>query len=148
MVKHQITYKRHGCLIAFQIENEAFELFKGIPLGLADDMRHLCKVARDCGITVPFFTNDAWEEGSFVTRPPGHSSMGKPTFGIDLFGFDKYIVFCPTSAPLATLSGSNDEKTSWGEWGSRDVVNGIDGMEKRVRGIGGGAAEVCNARFW
>jgi beta-galactosidase GanA len=64
--EHQITYKRGGCLIAFQIENEAFEKIKGIPLGLADDMRNLCKVARDMGITVPLFTNDAWEEGSFV----------------------------------------------------------------------------------
>ena len=128
-------------MIAFQIENESFELFKGIPLGLADDMRHLCKTAREAGITVPFFTNDAWEEGSFVTRPPGHSVLGKPTFGIDLFGFDKYIVFCPTSAPLATLSGKNESKTGWAEWSVKDVTNGIEGMEDRVRSIGGGAAE-------
>lgn len=37
-----------------------------LSLGLADDMKNLCKVARDMGITVPFFTNDAWEEGSFI----------------------------------------------------------------------------------
>ena len=29
-------------------------------------MRNLSKIARDLGITVPLFTNDAWEEGSFV----------------------------------------------------------------------------------
>ena len=30
---HQITSKKGGCIIAFQIENEAFEKIKGIPLG-------------------------------------------------------------------------------------------------------------------
>lgn len=85
--KHQITVKDKGCVIGFQIENENFELFKGIPMGLADDMRYLAKTARDCGISVPLFTNDGWEEGSWVARPDDYKIFGKPTFGIDLYGF-------------------------------------------------------------
>ena len=74
-------------------------------------------------------------------REESHQSFGKKTFGIDLYGFDKYIVFCPTSAPLATLSGKNDSKASWKDWSPENVVSGMGGLEKRVRAIGGGALE-------
>lgn len=29
LARHQVTDKKNGCLLAFQIENESFELFKG-----------------------------------------------------------------------------------------------------------------------
>lgn len=57
LAPHQITVNPKGCLLGLQIENEAFETMKGIPIGLADDMRVLAKGARDLGITVPLFTN-------------------------------------------------------------------------------------------
>jgi hypothetical protein len=46
--------------LALQIENEVFETMKGVSVGLSDDMRALSKAARDLGMNVPFFTNDAW----------------------------------------------------------------------------------------
>jgi beta-galactosidase GanA len=75
--KHQITEKKNGCVIAFQIENESFETIRGIPLGVADDMKILCNTARDMGINVPLFTNDAFEEGSFITRDLSYRVFGK-----------------------------------------------------------------------
>lgn len=57
IARHQITAKLKGCVLALQIENEAFETIKGIPIGLADDMKILAKSARDFGISVPLFTN-------------------------------------------------------------------------------------------
>ena len=44
-----------------QIENEMFERLGYYVVGLHDDMRILAKCARECNITVPFFTNDAFE---------------------------------------------------------------------------------------
>ncbi|KAI8921648.1 glycoside hydrolase superfamily [Entophlyctis helioformis] len=140
LARHQVTSKPNGCVLALQIENEAFELFKGIPLGLSDDMRHLSKTARDLGMTVPLFTNDAWEEGSFVAREDSHTSAGKQTFGLDLYGFDKYVVFCPTSSPLATVGGDIKSTDTWGEWSTSDVTKAFDNTESTVRGFGGGAA--------
>jgi hypothetical protein len=60
LAKHQITVKPKGCVLALQIENEVFETMKGVSVGLSDDMRVLSKAARDLGMNVPFFTNDAW----------------------------------------------------------------------------------------
>ena len=57
IARHQITAKLRGCVLALQIENEAFETIKGIPIGLSDDMKTLAKSARDFGISVPLFTN-------------------------------------------------------------------------------------------
>ena len=57
LARHQITAKLKGCVLAVQIENEAFETIKGFPIGLSDDMKVLSKAARDLGITVPLFTN-------------------------------------------------------------------------------------------
>ncbi len=47
-------------------------------------MRLLCKAARDLGMHVPLFTNDAWEVGSYISRPDNCLVGGKKTFGIDL----------------------------------------------------------------
>ncbi|KAJ3036844.1 hypothetical protein HDV00_002326 [Rhizophlyctis rosea] len=138
--RHQITSNPKGCVIALQIENESFEMFKWLPLGLHDDMRHLAKTAREVGMTVPLFTNDGWEAGSFVARPDGYRVLGKQSFGLDLYGFDKYIVFCPTSSPMAVITGGAPDKSGWGEWDVRSV-EGLDSVERTVRGFGGGAAE-------
>lgn len=53
-------------------------------------MRVLAKTSRDCGINVPLFTNDGWEEGSFVARPDSHTVFGKQTFGLDIYGYYKF----------------------------------------------------------
>lgn len=101
IAKHQVTNKQgddgtKGCVIGVQIENELFELMAGLlPIGLHDQMRALAKAARDFGITVPLFSNDGFEEGSWVPKPlldevPG-SFWTKKKFGLDWYGFDKYI---------------------------------------------------------
>jgi hypothetical protein len=138
--KHQVTSKKNGCILGFQIENENFELFQGFPMGLADDMRSLCKSARDCGITVPLFSNDGWEAGSWVTRPDNYTIFGKKTFGIDLYGFDKYVVFCPASSPVSVINTRTSKMVDWPEWDPNDVIKGLSNTESVVRNIGGGAA--------
>jgi hypothetical protein len=95
LARHQITQKSNGCVIALQIENELFDKVRKIPFGLHDEMRFLCKVARDCGITVPLFTNDPDESGSFIAKPecdakPSTNFFNRRSFGLDLYGFDKY----------------------------------------------------------
>jgi hypothetical protein len=66
IARHQVTVKQNGCVLALQIENESFENFLHIPLGLSDDMRYLANVARsECNITVPLFHNDAFEVSYF-----------------------------------------------------------------------------------
>ncbi|KAJ3053237.1 hypothetical protein HK097_004746 [Rhizophlyctis rosea] len=139
--RHQITNNPNGCLIGLQIENESFEMFKWIPLGLHDDMRFLAKVARAEGITVPLFHNDGWEAGSFVARDEGYRVLGKPSFGFDLYSFDKYIVWCPTSSPMAAITGGAPDKSGWGEWDPANVEGALDNVEATVRRFGGGAAE-------
>lgn len=110
-------------------------------MGLSDDMRVLCKTARDNGITVPLFTNDAWEEGSFIAYPETHTVFGKKHFGVDLYGFDKYVVFCPTSAPLATITVGGADKDKWGDWDTKNVTDALSNTEKTIRSFGGMAAE-------
>lgn len=90
LARHQITNENGtGCVLALQIENESFQHVFGYPIGLHDDMRVLAQTARSCGITVPLFTNDGFEEGSFVVKDDPHRK--KKDFGIDLYGFDKYV---------------------------------------------------------
>lgn len=101
-------------------------------------MRYLAKAARDFGITVPLFTNDGWEEGSFIARPEGHTILGKETFGLDLYGFDKYLVFCPSSSPQSLVFGTSSK--AWPDWNPENVISGLDSTEKTVRSFGGGAA--------
>ncbi|KAJ3313576.1 hypothetical protein HDV04_001793 [Boothiomyces sp. JEL0838] len=140
--RHQVTTKPRGCVLAVQIENETFELIFGlIPLGLSDDMRVLAKCARDLGITVPLFTNDAWEAGSFIAYPEGKKIFGKDHFGIDLYGFDKYSIFAPVSSPKAALLGIPPEKSKWEEWDIKEFKASLDTIEQTVRGYGGGAAQ-------
>jgi beta-galactosidase GanA len=96
LARHQITEnndqrRRRGCVLALQIDNELFENMATIlPVGLRDQMRILSKAARDANITVPLFTNDGFEEGGWV---PGKKAnfWSKYPFGIDLYGFDKYV---------------------------------------------------------
>lgn len=141
VARHQITTPgRPGCVIAVQIENENFETFFGWPMGLSDDMRTLSKCVRDCGIDVPLFHNDAWEEGSFIARPSSHTEHGKQTFGLDLYSFDKYVVFAPTSAPLSTISGGEKNTAMWKEWAPANVEKAMGKLESKVRSFGGCAA--------
>jgi beta-galactosidase GanA len=88
LARHQITKKHNGCVLAVQIENEVMEEFGGVPIGLADDMKLLCKSARDNGIDVPLFTNDTFENGSFIARKEEDKIHGKSQFGIDLVLID------------------------------------------------------------
>ncbi|KAJ1559517.1 hypothetical protein HK405_010324, partial [Cladochytrium tenue] len=139
LARHQVTVKEGGCVIAYQVENEVFETISGFPLGITvpfgpvDGMRFLAKRVRELGINVPFFHNDAWEEGSFVAREPGHKVAGKNTFGLDIYGFDKYVVFAPTTAPLSTVSAGEEDMSRWKPWDPAIVEEKVDGLEKRIR---------------
>ncbi|RCI02881.1 hypothetical protein CU098_011347, partial [Rhizopus stolonifer] len=138
LARHQITEKKKGCVIGVQIDNELFEVMANIlPIGLHDQMRILAKATRDAGITVPLFTNDGFEEGGWVPR-----TDDKKKFGIDLYGFDKYVtVFAPSSSPKSWLINSGVSVGSWDEWNPKNMENSMDGLEKKVRGFGGGAKE-------
>ncbi|KAG0242577.1 hypothetical protein BGW41_003935 [Actinomortierella wolfii] len=135
--RHQITNDGGtGCVLGLQLENESFQTLFGYPLGLHDDMRALAKCARDCGITVPFFTNDAWEQGSFIVK---NGPKYNKDFGLDLYGFDKYVVFTPNSDPSSWLV--DRDQTKMPDWDPSTVIAELDGMEKKVRGFGHAAAE-------
>ncbi|CAO3639215.1 unnamed protein product [Cunninghamella echinulata] len=145
LAKHQITENynhqpnKRGCVLALQIDNELFETMANIlPVGLRDQMRILAKAARDADMTVPLFTNDGFEEGGWV---PGKNSSfwSKHPFGIDLYGFDKYVVFAPSSSPKSWLIDGNNESGEWKDWDPKQMENSMDGLEKTVRGFGGGA---------
>ncbi|KAI9305625.1 glycoside hydrolase superfamily [Cunninghamella echinulata] len=138
LAKHQITDNhslqpnKRGCVLALQIDNELFEIIDNIlPVGLHDQMKVLAKAARDADITVPFFTNDGYEAGGWV---PGKNPRfwSKHPFGIDLYGFDKYVVFAPSSSP-------SNESDEWKGWNPKQIENAMDNLEKTVRGFGGGA---------
>ncbi|CAO3614951.1 unnamed protein product [Cunninghamella blakesleeana] len=142
LAKHQITENnvhKRGCVLALQIDNELFETLATIlPIGLRDQMRILSKAARDANITVPLFTNDGFEEGGWV---PGKtpSFWSKHPFGIDLYGFDKYVVFAPSSSPKSWLIDGDNESGEWRDWNPKQMENSMDVLEKKVRGFGGGA---------
>lgn len=104
IAKHQITENtkgsKKGCVLGVQIDNELFETMAGLlPVGLHDQMRVLAKATRDAGITVPLFTNDGFEEKGWIPRPELDNAKEKrkfwsnsgKKFGIDLYGFDKYV---------------------------------------------------------
>jgi hypothetical protein len=164
LAAHQVSSSKMGCVIAVQIENENFEnlpsngplsflaiihkLLPGFrfPLGLHDDMRHLAFTARQNGITVPLFTNDAWEAGSFIAKKPYKSST---VFGLDLYGFDKYVVFAPASevGPAMVFRGKaghrrrSDNSIELQEWNPSDFRRRCDRIEETIRGFGHAAAE-------
>ncbi|KAF8979647.1 hypothetical protein BGZ46_005172 [Entomortierella lignicola] len=119
LAKHQITNGDEGCVIGLQIENESFQHIFGYPIGLHDDMRVLAKTARNCGITVPFFTNDGFEQGSFIAKDD--PKRNKKDFGLDLYGFDKYVGRDPSFIE---------------EWSPSTVMSELDKMEKKVRSFG------------
>ncbi|KAG9326862.1 hypothetical protein KVV02_001386, partial [Mortierella alpina] len=132
LAKHQITNGDNGCVLALQIENEAFQHVFGYPFGCHDDMRVLAKTARDCGITVPLFTNDGFEQGSFIVKAdPKRKNMD---FGIDLYGFDKYVVFTPNSEPTSWVLSR--DPSSLEEWSPSTVTAELDLMEHKVRSFG------------
>lgn len=136
IARHQITSSAKGCVIALQLENENFEelplnqilpnfackileaLNIRVPFGVHDDMRHLAFVARKSGITVPFFSNDAWEAGSFMVKPDEPER-----FGLDVYGFDKYLIFAPVGNKSGGLGTASYSK----------LVAGCNGIEQRVR---------------
>ncbi|KAF9218054.1 hypothetical protein BGZ59_000028 [Podila verticillata] len=133
LARHQITNENGtGCVLALQIENESFQHVFGYPIGLHDDMRVLAQTARSCGITVPLFTNDGFEEGSFVVKDDPHRK--KKDFGIDLYGFDKYVVFTPNSEPTSWVVGRDPSHLE--EWSPSIVMSELDSMEKKVRAFG------------
>ncbi|KAG0171125.1 hypothetical protein DFQ30_001491 [Apophysomyces sp. BC1015] len=148
LAKHQITQNqdKKGCVLAVQIDNELFEtMAKILPIGLHDQMRVLAKAARDAGITVPLFSNDGFEESGWVPRPEldtkSDTFMSKKKFGLDLYGFDKYVVFAPSSSPKSWLINSGTSVGQWAEWNPKNMENSMDVLEKTVRGFGGGAKE-------
>ncbi|GBC08608.1 hypothetical protein RclHR1_08250005 [Rhizophagus clarus] len=146
LARHQITEKLSGCVIALQIENELFDKVRKIPFGLHDEMRFLCKVARDCGITVPLFSNDPDESGSFIAKPeddakPSTNFFNRKSFGLDLYGFDKYFIFAPSDSPAPFDFSSDQDPKEWKPWDPKDMVNAIDHLEKEVRGFGHDAAK-------
>ncbi|CDH60979.1 beta-galactosidase [Lichtheimia corymbifera JMRC:FSU:9682] len=148
IARHQITENqrsKRGCVLALQLDNELFETMAAIlPIGLRDQMRVLAKAARDAGITIPLFSNDGFEESSWVARPELESRKGfwsTSAFGLDLYGFDKYVVFPPTSDPTSWLIDTGNSTTGWKEWSTKHMANSMDRLEKTVRAFGGGAKE-------
>ncbi|RUS14440.1 glycoside hydrolase superfamily, partial [Endogone sp. FLAS-F59071] len=150
IAKHQATNKpgddgTKGCVIGVQIDNELFELMGGLlPIGLHDQMRVLAKAARDYGITVPLFSNDGFEEGSWVPKPlldkDPDSFWSKKKFGLDWYGFDKYVVLAPTSSPKSWVINNELHSEQWSEWNPLTVEHSVDNLEKTVRKFGHGAA--------
>ncbi|TPX36817.1 beta-galactosidase [Synchytrium endobioticum] len=141
LAQYQITNGKGGCLLALQIENELDEDLKGYPVGLHDHMRNLSSTARRLGITVPLFTNAAIISDSFITRPDHEKKYGRQQFGIDLYGFDRYLVWVPTSG-LLVLENNRDINIAktWKPWDPAIIEGGLDMIESSVRGFGGGAA--------
>ncbi|KAG0376036.1 hypothetical protein BGX24_008380 [Mortierella sp. AD032] len=132
LARHQITNGQGGCVLGLQIENESFQHVFHYPIGLHDDMRVLAKTARDCGITVPLFTNDGFEVGSFVVKDDPKKK--KKDFGVDLYGFDKYVVFTPNSEPTSWVVGRDPSYLQ--DWDPSTVVSELEKMEKKVRSFG------------
>ncbi|KAI7850100.1 glycoside hydrolase superfamily [Circinella umbellata] len=149
IAKHQITLNNNnidnsdkkGCVLGLQIDNELFETMAVVlPIGLRDQMRVLAKAARDAGITVPLFSNDGFEESSWVPRDATTKKKEK-AFGLDLYGFDKYVVFAPTSAPTSWFLDTGNSSASWKDWNPKQMEGSLDRLEKTVRAFGGGAAK-------
>ncbi|CAO3624966.1 unnamed protein product [Mucor fragilis] len=150
IARHQITENKadkKGCVLGLQIDNELFETMANLlPIGLHDQMRVLAKAARDAGITVPLFSNDGFEEGGWVPRPELDGQKKKKfwsrdRFGLDLYGFDKYVIFAPSSSPKSWLIDSGVSVASWDDWNPKNMENSMDKLEKTVRNFGGGAKD-------
>ncbi|MFW9897984.1 MAG: beta-galactosidase [Candidatus Thorarchaeota archaeon] len=111
---HQISENPFGCVIAFQIENEYLEEQHAI----RRYMEELIQYAREFGITVPNFHNDALELGSWNGL-------------VDLYGFDKYPIWATKSLKEGQIP----------KWRIGKFKNKIDQLEKKVRTFGKAAAE-------
>lgn len=101
LIKYELTTNPNGCVIAMQIENELREPpFIGFG-GLDDEIRLLCKLARECGSTVPLFHNDdspigSWSRGGdYRSLKKGGAKTGVKAYRTDLYGFDLYFTFPP-----------------------------------------------------
>ena len=114
IINHQITENPNGCIIAFQIENEYFEEKHAI----RRYMEELIKYAKDFGISVPTFHNDAMELGAWNGL-------------VDLYGFDKYPIW----------AGKYLKEGQIPKWRLGKFSKKIDNLEKKVRSFGGSAAE-------
>jgi len=114
ITNHQITENPDGCIIAFQIENEYLEEKHAI----RKYMEELIQYAREFGISVPTFHNDALELGAWNGL-------------VDLYGFDKY--------PIWAAKYLKEGKIP--EWRLGKFSKKIDSLEKKVRSFGGSAAE-------
>lgn len=51
-------------------------------------------------------------------------------------------VFAPSSAPTSWLFDTGNSTHAWKEWNPKSIERSMDGLEKTVRGFGGGAKEV------
>lgn len=114
--KHQITKNPKGCVLAFQVENEydnKIIIFKGLKRYIEE----LIVIARKLGITVPIFHNDRREEGSWENI-------------VDLYGFDKYVIFAPKFPKSLPIP----------EWSPKKFKKKVDKLEKKVRSFGENAA--------
>ncbi|MFW9773188.1 MAG: beta-galactosidase [Candidatus Thorarchaeota archaeon] len=115
--KHQITNNPKGCVLAFQVENEYDKkilIFKGLKSYIVE----LIAIARKLGITVPIFHNDRKEEGSWEDI-------------VDLYGFDKYVIFAPKFRKTITNTG----------WSTKKFKKKVDKLENIVRSSGENAAK-------
>ncbi len=124
MKPHQITENPEGKVLALQIENEHIRK-KVVQFALDQHMEDLSNDARELGATVPLFHNDALLMGSWTG---GRDSRQAP---VDLYGFDRYIVWCPREYYGRTTP----------KWKPADFEKEVAGTEKTQRGYGGWAAE-------
>ncbi|MFX0146815.1 MAG: beta-galactosidase [Candidatus Hodarchaeota archaeon] len=116
ILNHQITENPKGCVLAFQVENEydkKIVIFKGLKRYIEE----LIEIARRFGITVPIFHNDRRDEGSWVDI-------------VDLYGFDKYVIFAPKFPKTIPIP----------EWSFKKFKRRVDNVEIKVRSFGESAA--------
>jgi len=112
---HQITVNPKGCVIAFQIENEYIE--KQFFHANGQYMQELVKYAREFGLTIPLFHDDAMEFNSWNNL-------------VDLYGFNRYVIFAPKTPKQIPLA----------PWSPKTFMNIVDKAEEKVRKMGGHAA--------
>jgi hypothetical protein len=126
MAKHELTTNPTGCVIGFQLENELFRKLCGLTAGLDREMDEVASFAREFGSTVPFFHNDAWLAGAWNGGKSGKAAA------VDLYGFDRYIIWCPSKYHTKAAAKG---------WSLSKVEKQIDSTEKKVRKLGGWAAQ-------
>ena len=105
-----------------QIENELLPMpfISILPFNYDRYMRELSLMARRAGCTVPLFHNDPMLLGNFIP--------GKGSHGMDIYSFDRYIVFPPV------------REQANAKWKDEVFTKGIDHTEVTARSFGGGQA--------